>query len=144
MGAMTTTSWLNIVTCWVISCLFNGIEAAALALDPVRLRHHAKLNNRAAMRLSRLLEQPERLLVSRQVTKALGQIAHVISGFILLLATAHGPPSTDALSDAGASGQAAALGRLPREQQDQEPTECKEAHVSERARLGHAPVTGAQ
>ena len=61
---MTTTSWLFIAACWVFSCLFNGIEAAALALDPVRLRHHAKLSNRAAMRLSRLVEQPERLLVT--------------------------------------------------------------------------------
>jgi len=61
---MITTSVLIIATCWLFSCLFSGIEAAALAVDPVRLRHHAKLSNKSAVRLSRLVENPGRLLAT--------------------------------------------------------------------------------
>src|SRR5438552_8532982 len=50
--------------CWAISFLFNGIEAGLTSIDPVRLRHHVKLNRPAAVRLDRLLKTPERLLVT--------------------------------------------------------------------------------
>src|SRR6266704_2745800 len=50
--------------CWAISFLFNGIEAGLTSIDPVRLRHHVKLNRPAAVRLDRLLKKPERLLVT--------------------------------------------------------------------------------
>src|SRR5947208_2415825 len=53
-----------IVMCWAISFLFNGIEAELTSIDPVRLRHHVKLNRPAAVRLDRLLKKPERLLVT--------------------------------------------------------------------------------
>lgn len=53
-----------ILGCWAISFLFNGIEAGLTSIDPVRLRHHVKLNRRAAVRLDRLLKTPERLLVT--------------------------------------------------------------------------------
>src|SRR5437879_1384963 len=53
-----------IVGCWAISFLFNGIEAGLTSIDPVRLRHHVKLNRPAAVRLDRLLQKPERLLVT--------------------------------------------------------------------------------
>src|SRR5467141_1824274 len=53
-----------IVGCWAISFLFNGIEAGLTSIDPVRLRHHVKLNRPAAVRLNRLLKTPERLLVT--------------------------------------------------------------------------------
>lgn len=53
-----------IFICWAISFLFNGIEAGLTSIDPVRLRHHVKLNQRAAVRLNRLLLAPERLLVT--------------------------------------------------------------------------------
>jgi len=53
-----------IVGCWAISFLFNGIEAGLTSIDPVRLRHHVKLNRPAAVRLDRLLKTPERLLVT--------------------------------------------------------------------------------
>src|SRR5260370_12353502 len=49
---------------WAISFLFNGIEAGLTSIDPVRLRHHVKLNRPAAVRLDRLLKTPERLLVT--------------------------------------------------------------------------------
>ena len=50
--------------CWAISFLFNGIEAGLMAVDPVRLRHHVKLNRAAAVRLDRLLRTPGRLLAT--------------------------------------------------------------------------------
>src|ERR1700716_2064729 len=53
-----------IVACWAISFLFNGIEAGLTSIDPVRLRHHVKLNRPEAVRLDRLLKTPERLLVT--------------------------------------------------------------------------------
>ena len=53
-----------ILGCWAISFLFNGIEAGLTSIDPVRMRHHVKLNRPAAVRLDRLLKTPERLLVT--------------------------------------------------------------------------------
>src|SRR5438067_86001 len=53
-----------IFVCWAISFLFNGIEAGLTSIDAVRLRHHVKLNRLAAVRLNRLLNKPERLLVT--------------------------------------------------------------------------------
>ena len=53
-----------IIGCWAISFLFNGIEAGLTSIDPVRLRHHVKLNRPTAVRLDRLLKTPERLLVT--------------------------------------------------------------------------------
>jgi CBS domain containing-hemolysin-like protein len=53
-----------IIGCWAISFLFNGIEAGLNAIDPVRLRHHVKLNRPAAVRLDRLLQTPGRLLAT--------------------------------------------------------------------------------
>lgn len=53
-----------IVGCWAISFLFNGIEAGLTSIDPVRLRHHVKLNRPAAVRLDRLLKTPGHLLVT--------------------------------------------------------------------------------
>jgi len=55
---------LIIVCCWSVSFLFNGIEAGLMSINPVRLRHHVKQNRAAAVRLNRLLERPERLLVT--------------------------------------------------------------------------------
>src|SRR5438128_3170794 len=55
---------LIVVSCWVISFLFNGIEAGLLAVDPVRLRHQVKLNRPAAVCLDRLLKTPGHLLVT--------------------------------------------------------------------------------
>ena len=53
-----------LLACWLISFLFAGIEAGLLALDPVRLRHRAKSGDRAAQRLQKMLENPERLLIT--------------------------------------------------------------------------------
>ena len=53
-----------VISCWAISFLFNGIEAGLTAIDPVRLRHHVKLNQPAAVRLDRILQTQGRLLVT--------------------------------------------------------------------------------
>jgi CBS domain containing-hemolysin-like protein len=53
-----------ILGCWVVSFLFNGIEAGLASVDPARLRHNVKLNRPDAVRLDRLLKSPERLLVT--------------------------------------------------------------------------------
>ena len=55
---------LIILGCWAISFLFSGVEAGLMSIDPVRLRHHAKLGRPEAVRLDRLLQTPERLLVT--------------------------------------------------------------------------------
>ena len=57
-------SWLIIVACWVTSFVFSGIEAGLLSLDLVRLRHQVKLQNRSAILLDRLVQEPERLLAT--------------------------------------------------------------------------------
>ena len=53
-----------IIGCWAISFLFNGIEAGLTSIDPVRLRHHVKLNRPTAVRLDRLLKTPGHLLAT--------------------------------------------------------------------------------
>ena len=57
-------SLILLLGCWIISFLFAGIEAGLLALDPVRLRHRAKSSDQAARRLEKMLQQPERLLIT--------------------------------------------------------------------------------
>lgn len=57
--------WLLLVTaCWLVSFLFAGIEAGLLALDPIRLRTRAKNGDAAAVRLEKLLLNPERLFIT--------------------------------------------------------------------------------
>ena len=53
-----------IAGCWIVSFFFNGIESGLLAIDPVRLRRNVKRRVPAALKLNRLLKQPERLLVT--------------------------------------------------------------------------------
>lgn len=89
-----------IACCWIVSFFFSGIESGLLAIDPVRLRRNVKRRVRAAMRLNRLLKQPERLLVTvllvtngaeiiglllltRQLVRAFGYL-----GFVLALIAA--------------------------------------------------------
>jgi CBS domain containing-hemolysin-like protein len=55
---------LIIFCCWIVSFSFNGIESGLLSIDPVRLRQNVKRGVAPALRLNRLLKQPERLLVT--------------------------------------------------------------------------------
>lgn len=75
------TALFAILFCWAVSFLFAGIEAGLLSVDPVRLRHHVKRKSRPAVRLSRLLEKPERLLGTVLLVTNLADI------FALLLLT---------------------------------------------------------
>ena len=74
---------LIIACCWMISFTFNGIESGLRSIDPVRLRQNVKRGNRAALRLNRLLQYPERLLV----TVLLVTNAADILGLLLLTRT---------------------------------------------------------
>ena len=56
--------WLAISGCLLVSFVFSGIEAGILSMNRVRLKHRLKLRDRAAITLNRLLERPERLLVT--------------------------------------------------------------------------------
>ena len=55
---------LIIIGCWVLSFFFNGIESGLLSINPIRLRQNVKRRVLAALRLDRLLQRPERLLVT--------------------------------------------------------------------------------
>ena len=55
---------LIIFCCWIVSFFFNGIESGLLSIDSVRLRQNVKRGVAPALRLNRLLKQPERLLVT--------------------------------------------------------------------------------
>ena len=59
-----TAAIIAIVSCWIISFFFNGIESGLLSIDPVRLRQNVKRRVPAALRLNRLLRHPERLLAT--------------------------------------------------------------------------------
>jgi len=56
--------WFTVSLCLIISFIFSGIEAGILSVDRVRLRHRVKLRDKAALRLNRLLKEPERLLMT--------------------------------------------------------------------------------
>jgi CBS domain containing-hemolysin-like protein len=69
-----------IIGCWIVSFFFNGIESGLLSINQVRLRQNVKKGVPAAMLLDRLLQRPERLLV----TVLLFTNAAEIVGLILL------------------------------------------------------------
>lgn len=56
--------WAAIAVCLLVSFIFSGIEAGILSMNRVRLKHRLKLRDRAAITLNRLLDRPERLLVT--------------------------------------------------------------------------------
>ncbi len=58
------TAWVILILCLAVSFTFTGIEAGILSVNPVRLRHQAKLGDRPAIRLERMLAQPGRLLLT--------------------------------------------------------------------------------
>ena len=56
--------WFAVLACVVISFIFSGIEVGLLSVNRVRLKHRLKHRDKAAITLNRLLEHPERLLVT--------------------------------------------------------------------------------
>ena len=73
--------WLAITALGFVSFLFAGIEAGVLSINAAQLRHHVKQKTRGARRLERLLEHPERLLVTVLL------VTNVASILAILLAT---------------------------------------------------------
>ncbi len=73
--------WLIIIGLCAVTFFFAGIEAGLLSVDPVSLRHHVKQKTPGAQRLARLLEHPERLLVT---VLLITNVANIVA---LLLAT---------------------------------------------------------
>ncbi len=57
-------TWLAIALCLLVSFVFSGIEAGILSVNRVRLKHRLKLRDPVAVKLNRLLDEPERLLVT--------------------------------------------------------------------------------
>ncbi len=62
--ALQPASLLLAAICLAISFVFSGVEAGLLAVNPARLRTRARAGERAARRLERLLQRPERLLAT--------------------------------------------------------------------------------
>jgi Mg2+/Co2+ transporter CorB len=56
--------WLAVLVCFFVSFIFSGTEAGLLSVNRVRLKHRLKHRDRAAIILNRLLEHPERTLVT--------------------------------------------------------------------------------
>jgi len=56
--------WLGLLACMVISFTFSGIEAGVLSVNRVRLRHHARRGELAAVQLDGLLGRIERLMIT--------------------------------------------------------------------------------
>ncbi len=73
--------WLAIFGLCALTFLCNGIEAGLLSVDLVRLRQQVKQKTPGAARLARLLEEPERLLVTVLLVT---NVANIVA---LLLAT---------------------------------------------------------
>ncbi len=71
-------SWLAIASCWIISFLFSGIEAGLLSVDPIRLRHQVNQRRRAALRLNRLIQRPQRLLITVLLVTNLADISALL------------------------------------------------------------------
>lgn len=73
--------WLVVFALCAVSFLFAGIESGLLSVNAAQLRHHVKQKTRGARRLERLLEQPERMVVTVLL------VTNVADILALLLAT---------------------------------------------------------
>ncbi|MGH8046447.1 MAG: CNNM domain-containing protein [Chthoniobacterales bacterium] len=56
--------WVGLLACVFISFLFSGIESGVLSVNRVRLRHHARRGEEAAMKLDAMLLRLERLMIT--------------------------------------------------------------------------------
>ena len=70
--------WLLLALCVVVSFVFSGIEAGILSVNRVRLAHHVKKGDRAAITLQRLLQHPDRLLITVLVVTNLANIGALV------------------------------------------------------------------
>jgi putative hemolysin len=67
-------TWLAVACCLLVSFVFSGIEAGILSVNRVRLKHRVRQRDRAAIKLERLLADPERILVTVLVVTNLANI----------------------------------------------------------------------
>ncbi len=70
--------WLAVAVCLLVSFGFSGIEAGILSVNRIRLKHRVKLRDPAAIKLTRLLSSPSRLLVTVLVVTNLMNIIAVL------------------------------------------------------------------
>lgn len=70
--------WPTVILCLLAAFIFSGIEAGLMSVNRVRLRHRVKQRDRAALRLNRLLADPERLLVTVLVVTNLMTITAIV------------------------------------------------------------------
>src|SRR5689334_19935608 len=56
--------WVIIVLCCLVTFVFSGIESGVLSVNRVRLAHHARQKEPAAIKLEAMLAHPDRLLVT--------------------------------------------------------------------------------
>lgn len=66
--------WIAVAFCLLVSFIFSGIEAGILSVNRVRLKHRVRQRDKAAMKLERLLADPERILVTVLVVTNLANI----------------------------------------------------------------------
>ena len=66
--------WLAVACCLLVSFVFSGIEAGILSVNRVRLKHRVRQRDRAAVKLERLLADPERILVTVLIVTNLANI----------------------------------------------------------------------
>ncbi len=69
---------LIIVVCLLVSFVFSGIEAGIFSVNRVRLAHHAKQRDAAALKLERLLARPDRLLITVLIVTNFANISALI------------------------------------------------------------------
>ncbi len=72
--------WLAIALCLLVSFCFSGIEAGILSVNRVRLKHRANCGEAAAVKLDRLLDRPERVLVTVLIVTNLMNIFSIVLG----------------------------------------------------------------
>jgi putative hemolysin len=69
--------WVAVACCLLVSFIFSGIEAGILSVNRVRLKHRVRQRDHAALKLERLLADPERILVTVLIVTNLANITAV-------------------------------------------------------------------
>lgn len=70
--------WFFVAVLLLVSFMFSGIEAGILSVNRVRLQHRLKAGDKAALKLSRLLAHPQRMLGTVLLVTNLMNICAVI------------------------------------------------------------------
>jgi CBS domain containing-hemolysin-like protein len=70
--------WVLLAVCLVVSFIFSGIEAGILSVNRVRLAHHVRQREHAAIALQQLLAHPDRLLVTVLLVTNLANIGALV------------------------------------------------------------------